>query len=146
MKKLITALMLILIMCSAQPAFSEVKHSLDLGLWTYHFDRDVEPNECTNEEHGLVAYRYNGYGGGTYLNSHCNTSYLLTKRWETGISGLTVDTSLVSGYPKSMHVLLGLVVVPAFSYTKQIGKIGITTIFIPGVLIGTGFNLQFTGI
>lgn len=144
MNKLLAGLILTLSVFSCQPAVAELpKHSFDIGLWTYHFDREVKPGECTNEVHKLFNYRYNGYGAGTYLNSHCDTSYLVTKRWETGIDGLSLDTSFVSGYPDGMHVAFELVVIPALSYTKYVENVGVTLIYVPTVLVGVGYTLKF---
>lgn len=141
---LIVGLTFTLLFMSASKA-QAADYSMDLGLWTYHFDREVKPGECTNEKHDLFVYRYKGYGGGTYLNSHCNTSYLVTKRWDTGIKGLTIDTSIVSGYPDGMHVIFDLIILPAISYTRYVENVGITFIYVPTVLVGAGYTLKFEG-
>lgn len=147
MNKLITLIALVFTLISCQPAMAEEpEHALDLGLWTYHFDRTVKPWECFNEEHDLVAYRYKNFGVGAYINTHCRQSFLVTNRWNFKDTGFTFDLSIISGYPESMHIIDKYVILPSFGYTKYLGDIGITFIFVPESLVGIGYSYRFEGL
>ena len=147
MLKLLSALLLTFSLSTGTMAQS--LYSIDLGLQTYHFDRDwgldAEGNEeCKNESHGLVVIRDDeGMGIGTYMNSHCLRSYLLTQRYRFD-DKLSVDLAVVSGYPEKMELLKGgIVVIPTITYTEYFGKVGISFITVPFVLVGVGFTIKF---
>lgn len=117
---------------------------LSLGLWSYHFDRDVKEDECTNEKHNLVAYSRNGFVGGYYDNSHCMDSYLLGYQGSFNKSNsLGYTVSVVSGYPDSMHVVDEYIVVPMVHYTHMVGVAGVRLYYIPKVLVATGLIIRF---
>jgi hypothetical protein len=129
--------------------YSGQSHSdeLSLGLWTYHFDRDVKDDECTNEVHNLVGYRLdNGLTFGGYDNSHCRESYFvgfsqdLYKRNNFAVGW---SAGAVTGYPSSMHVVDGLIIIPNAHMTYTIGGVGIKIIYIPNLLKGAGLIYEF---
>ena len=112
-----------------------------LGLKTYHFDRGGR--DCLNEEHHLVAYRAdNGYQVGTYENSQCERSYLVGNSYNIG-NGFGIDMSLVTGYPKAMHIVKGITLIPMITYTQYWGRIGFKSIMVPSVLVGIGAAIKF---
>jgi hypothetical protein len=111
-----------------------------LGLKTYHFDRGGR--DCLNEEHHLIAYKKNGYTVGTYENSQCERSYLVGNSYNIG-NGFGIDMSLVTGYPKAMHIVKGLTLIPMITYTKYWGRIGFKSIMVPSVLVGIGVAIKF---
>lgn len=111
-----------------------------LGLKTYHFDRGG--SDCLNEEHHLAAYKKNDITVGTYENSQCMRSYLVSKSYTLG-NGFGVDMSVVTGYPKAMHIVKGLVLIPMVTYTRYWGSIGIKAIMVPTVLVGVGIAVRF---
>ena len=129
----------------AMTPYTLADQSMDLGLWTYHFDRDPPEDECTNEKHGLFTFRNNKYGIGAYKNSHCLQSYLVSYRHSLN-ENWHLDVSAVSGYPKNMHVAAGLVLIPALTYTRHYKDIGVSIMLVPAVLIGGGLNYKFKGI
>lgn len=113
-----------------------------LGLKTYHFDRGGR--DCLNEEHHLYAYSSEEYGMhvGTYENSQCMRSYLVGTSFDLG-GYFGVDLSLVSGYPKPMHIVKGLVLIPMLTYTRYWGIVGFKAIHVPTVLVGVGMAIRF---
>jgi len=76
--------------------------TLAIGLQTYHFDRDVKPDECRNETHSLVGYEANNILAGTYINTHCRRSYFLGYSKQL-YKGIGFDIDLVSGYPEYLQ-------------------------------------------
>ena len=121
-------------------AFSSHADVLALGLKTHHF-KATPPDQCLNETHDLVALSRRGYVVGTYINSHCVRSYLagLSYDWGGGFGG---DIAIVSNYPKKMHILGPLIVIPQLTYTEYWRGFGVKLSWIPSVLVGVGFVYQ----
>ena len=116
--------------------------SVMLGLRTYHFDRQVWPDECVNEKHNLVAFEKNGFIVGGYKNSHCLQSWLIGYSYPVYRS-ISLDTALVTGYPDSMHAIGKTVIIPQIVYSRFITDIGFRLVWVPSVLIGGGMVLKF---
>lgn len=122
--------------------------SMYLGLETHHFQRDIKG--CVNESHDLIAYEHNSIHVGTYVNTHCRRSYLLGYGY-THKTGFGVDGSLVTGYPSKMHLIEGIIGIPAATYkytipvksAYTIKAMGLKFIYIPTVLIGVSTLLTF---
>lgn len=142
---------LIILSLLVMPFYSEADE-MYLGLKTYHFERDGR--DCLNETHDLVAYRWTKYGVhvGTYENSQCERSHLVGTSFELD-HGFGVDASMVTGYPKSMHIVKGLTLIPMFTYIKYYENVGFKAIYIPseelfkgeelGLLVGIGLAIKF---
>lgn len=123
-----------------------------LGLKTYHFQRGGR--DCLQETHDLIAYKSDEYGihVGTYENSQCRRSHLVGTSFEL-VNGFGVDTSLVTGYPKAMHIVKHLTMIPMLTYINYYESVGYKLIYIPsektfkmekiGLLIGVGLAIKF---
>lgn len=141
--------MLVLLAVSFQANCDEVS----LGLWSHHFDRNYAKDKCVNETHNLVTYQRSGIVAGGYKNSHCKQS------WLAGYQGniykdLGYTVSVVSGYPKGMHLIDNYIVVPMLHYTfytdllkfefkKKTINTGVRVYYIPDVLIAIGSVTRF---
>ena len=132
-------LMLIIV---ATLSFTVGANELSLGLWSRHVERSAHPDKCTNEKHNLAAYTYKNFVAGGYKNSHCKQSFLVGYQ-DTIYKDLGYTVSLVSGYPKSMHVADEYVVVPMLHYTLWADNVGVRLYFIPNVLTAVGYMIRF---
>jgi len=129
--------MLAIVALLVVPDFSEADE-MYLGLRTYHFDRGGR--DCINETHDLVAYSKHGYYGGTYVNSQCRRSYLVGTSHKIK-GGFGYDVSIVTGYPSSMHLVEGVVLIPTVTYKYYVDSIGVKIIYVPTVLVGIGMAI-----
>lgn len=123
-------LMLVFSSCNAM--------TLALGLQTHHFSSPSYYDKCRTESHELLAIDYDGYLLGTYENSHCMRSWLAGRSFSFD-NGLGVDVVIVSGYPKKLHLIGELIVIPQMTYSKFWGSHGVKVSYVPKVLVGVGF-------
>ncbi|MBL4632123.1 MAG: hypothetical protein JKY14_13590 [Paraglaciecola sp.] len=134
--------LLLILTALALPFISNQSNSYEayIGLKTYHFNRGGR--DCLNEEHHLAAVNIDGYMIGTYENSRCERSYLIGSSHDLGY-GFGVDMGLVTGYPKPMHIVKGITLIPMVTYARYWGDYGFKAIMVPSVLVGAGLAVKF---
>ena len=142
----ILALSIFCMMLSTAQA-DEVDTTLDIGFWSYHFEREYEEDECVNEKHDAIVLHKNNISVGGYKNTHCKQSFVLgynRAMYKEADQEITVEVMAVSGYPKSMHVAVGLIVIPTINYRAYLtDSMGIKIVYVPSVLVGVGFSHRF---
>lgn len=121
-------------------AFSE-DFGLDLGLWSYHFDRTPKRNGCLVEDNRLVGVWYGRARIGTYDNTHCGRSYYVGYSFPIK-EEIAVDLGAATGYDTSYNIGK-LIVFPSLTYTEMFDNIGIQGLATPIGLVGVGFKLKF---
>lgn len=148
MKKVITilALSIFCMMLSAAQA-DEVDTTLDIGFWSYHFEREYEEDECVNEKHDAIVLHKKNISIGGYKNTHCRQSFVLgynRAMYKDDDQEVTVEIMTVSGYPSSMHAIGPLIVIPTINYRLYPTKnMGVKFVLVPSVLVGIGFSHRF---
>ena len=122
-------------------AFSSHADVLILGLKTHHFSAPSDYDKCRTESHDLAALGRGGYVVGTYTNSHCRRSFLAggSYAWDYGLG---VDVVAVNNYPKKLHLVAGLVIIPQVTYSQFWQGYGVKVSWVPSVLMGIGFVYQ----
>ena len=140
MKFLIVVLLLLVIISNQnEAAASEI--TLDLGLWTHHKDRTKPVDKCVNEDHNLVMVTKDNVLVGGYKNSHCKQSFMVGYQHELPYN-FSVEVAAVTGYPDSMHVAEGIVIIPTLNYRVFVKDVGMKFIMVPNVLVGVGFSFK----
>lgn len=117
------------------------KTTIDIGFWSYHFDR-TPPEDCYTETHNAVIVERSGWLVGGYKNTHCRQSFVLGTKQDLGY-GFSTEVALISGYPSKMHVVDGIVIMPTINYRVFVeDTYGIKFLFVPTVLVGVGFTVK----
>lgn len=119
--------------------------AFNIGLWSHHFD-----GGDYNERHDLIGVEVGQYGFAVYENSHFETSYIVTKRYNLGcLEAICVDAvpGLATGYKWGITPIAALQ-----SRIKLVDDVELAVSIAPGynateeravLVFGAGFRVAF---
>ena len=111
------------------------RDGLLLGMWSLHLKGTGETFKKggSNEENHLFGFRYRGFTGGTFMNSHDDRS------WFVGVAREIYSRQLTSSWRFDMGYMLG----PLYGYGDRLPNVGGVSLFGAGTF---GFSWRRFGL
>lgn len=115
--------------------------AITLGLWSYHFNRDL----WHNETHNLIGLQYESAYIAHYDNSYGKDSVILSWVSDQSCYGrFCMDwmAGVVTGYEYRTDMKATPFVMPRFKlYLAE--KVNVYSMLIPGEVVAAGFEVRF---